>query len=72
MKLDPALFEGCHVSWKGMATNVRPDAKTGRTAFDFLVGYQDKKRLDGLVPARISGAEVPMDRPLEILAAIRV
>lgn len=72
VKLDPALFEGCYVSWKGMATNVRPDAKTDRTAFDFLVGYQDKKRLDGLVPARISGAEVPMDRPLEILAAIRV
>jgi tetratricopeptide (TPR) repeat protein len=82
---DPALYDGCSVVWKGMAANVRPDAsvrtdasakpeagaKEGGIAFDFLVGYQDKKKLEGLVPARIAGAEVPMDRPLEILAVLR-
>ncbi len=68
---DPGLYDGCSVAWKGMAANVRPDAGAGAIAFDFLVGYQDKKRLEGLVPARISGAEVPMDRPLEILATLR-
>jgi hypothetical protein len=75
---DPGLYDGCSVDWKGMAANVRPDAsqkpgaraEPGAIAFDFLVGYQDKKRLEGLVPARIAGAEVPMDRPLEILAVI--
>lgn len=72
---DPALFAGCSVAWKGMAANVRTLAgvKTdaGAVAFDFLVGYQDKKKLEGLVPARINGVEVPVDRPLEILAILK-
>jgi hypothetical protein len=66
---DPDLYDGCSVAWKGMAANVRSDS--GTIAFDFLVGYQDKKRLEGLVPARVSGADVPMDRPLEILAVLK-
>ena len=52
-----------------MAANVRRE--TGEVAFDFLVGYQEKKRLEGLVPATMIGAEVPVDRPLEILATLR-
>jgi tetratricopeptide (TPR) repeat protein len=72
---DPPLYDGCSVAWKGMAANVRPDdragAEPGSIAFDFLVGYQGKKKLEGLVPARMSGAEVPVDRPLEILATLR-
>jgi tetratricopeptide (TPR) repeat protein len=67
-RLDPQLYEGCSVVWKGMAANVR--AESGAVAFDFLVGYQDKKRLEGLVPARMGGAEVPVDRALEILATL--
>jgi len=66
---DPALYDGCSVVWKGMAANVR--ASPSSVAFDFLVGYQDKKRLEGLVSARTSGFEVPVDRPLEILATLR-
>jgi tetratricopeptide (TPR) repeat protein len=69
---DPALYDGCAVAWKGMAANVRPvSGGGGEIAFDFLVGYQGKKKLEGLVPARMSGAEVPVDRPLEILASLR-
>jgi tetratricopeptide (TPR) repeat protein len=54
-------------------SSLKPAAKAapGALAFDFLVGYQDKKRLEGLVPARIAGVEVPVDRPLEILASLR-
>ena len=66
---DPALYDGCSVAWKGMAANVRSDS--AGVAFDFLVGYQDKKVLEGIVAARISGAEVPVDRPLEILGILR-
>ena len=66
---DPGLFNACTIAWKGMAANVHSDS--GVVSFDFLVGYQDKKRLEGLVTAKISGAEVPMDRSLEILATIR-
>jgi hypothetical protein len=66
---DPYLYDGCSIVWRGMAANVRSEG--GAIAFDFLDGYQDKKRLEGIVPARISGAEVPMDRPLEMLAVLR-
>ena len=69
VQADSSLYDGCSVVWRGMAANVRSDA--GTIAFDFLVGYQDKKRLEGLVPSRIAGAEVPVDRPLEILAVIK-
>jgi tetratricopeptide (TPR) repeat protein len=77
VQADPALYDGCSVDWKGMAANVRagPAAQVGTDAgslaFDFLVGYQDKKRLDGLVPARMIGGDVPVDRALEILAVLR-
>jgi hypothetical protein len=80
-RADPWLYEGCAVVWRGMAANVRPDAhagtgaaaksEVGAVSFDFLVGYQDKTRLEGLVPARMDGAEIPVDRALEILAIIR-
>ncbi|HET7838387.1 MAG TPA: hypothetical protein VFL04_01420, partial [Rectinemataceae bacterium] len=66
---DPLLYYGCSVIWRGMAANVRPEGKA--LAFDFLVGYDRMKRLEGIIPARITGAEVPVDRPLEILALIR-
>jgi hypothetical protein len=66
---DPGLYDGCSVVWKGMAANVR--AEEGTIAFDFLVGYQEKKRLEGIVPARMAGADIPVDRPLEILAVLK-
>jgi tetratricopeptide (TPR) repeat protein len=68
---DPQLYDGCSIAWKGMAANVRPGSDAGGLAFDFLVGYQDKKKLEGLIPARMSGAEVPMDRALELLAVVK-
>jgi len=63
------LYDGCSVDWRGMAANLRKDGTA--TGFDFLVGYQDKKRLEGIAQARIDGAEVPVDRALELLAVIR-
>ena len=72
---DPGLYDGCSVAWKGMAANVRPkDAANpdgSALAFDFLVGYQDKKKLEGIIPAAIGQGPVPVDRPLEMLAVIR-
>jgi tetratricopeptide (TPR) repeat protein len=68
-RADPGLYDGCSVVWRGMAANVHVDA--GSVSFDFLVGYQDKKMLAGIVPARVIGAEVPVDRALEILATLR-
>ncbi len=41
-------------------------------SFDFLVGYEDKKRLDGIVPVTITGPiNINGDKPFELLAVIR-
>jgi tetratricopeptide (TPR) repeat protein len=69
VQADPSLYDGCTVIWKGMAANVRQEGQT--VLFDFLVGYQDKKLLEGLVSASIGDLDVPMDRGLEILATIK-
>jgi tetratricopeptide (TPR) repeat protein len=65
---DPALYDGCAVAWKGLAANV---AERGSVfSFDFLVGYQDKNRLEGIAKASIADVPVPVDRPLELLASL--
>jgi tetratricopeptide (TPR) repeat protein len=66
---DPALYDGCAVIWRGMAANVQQ--KGNSVSFDFLVGYHEKKRLEGILPSRIKDAMVPLDRALEILAVVR-
>jgi tetratricopeptide (TPR) repeat protein len=66
---DPALYAGCYVKWTGMATNIQND--TNETTFDFLVGYEDKRKLDGQV--RVScpfAAKISSEAPLEILARV--
>jgi tetratricopeptide (TPR) repeat protein len=65
---DPWLYDGCSVVWKGMAANVQE--RGGVVSFDFLVGYHEKNRLEGIAKARIAEAAVPLDRPLELLATL--
>lgn len=69
---DPSLYEGCAVLWKGRAANVESDP-AGAVSFDFLVGYTDKKSLEGIVPVDFNGNHVNVggDRPLELLAIVR-
>jgi tetratricopeptide (TPR) repeat protein len=67
---DPALYRDTHVIWRGMATNVSIEENT--TAFDFLVGYDTRKTLEGIVPVAFDRALViNPDRPLEVLGRIR-
>jgi len=67
---EPRLFEGVAVIWKGAATNIT-DEDNGPT-FDFLVGYHDKKRLEGIVTVKISfPMKIPSGIPIEILGRIR-
>jgi tetratricopeptide (TPR) repeat protein len=67
---EAGLYDGCAVAWKGMAANIREDR--GEIVFDFLVGYHDKKRLEGIISGSAQGIPIPVDRPLELLAVIRV
>jgi len=66
---DPPLYNGVHVIWKGMATNV-VTSDTG-TSFDFLAGYDTRKTLEGIIPVMFPNA-VPLnpEQPLELLGRI--
>lgn len=66
----PRLYEGVGVIWKGLPANVV--AAGTATTFDLLVGYHDKKRLEGIVQVRAAfEARLPPDRPVEVLARVR-
>jgi tetratricopeptide (TPR) repeat protein len=66
---DPFLYRDCHVIWRGMATNV--DTLQNLTAFDFLVGYDTRKTLEGIVPVVFDKAvALNSERPLEILGRV--
>jgi tetratricopeptide (TPR) repeat protein len=66
---DPSLYRDCHVIWSGMAANL--EALQEGTAFNFLVGYDTRSTLEGMVPV-VFNFSVPVnpERPLEILARV--
>jgi tetratricopeptide (TPR) repeat protein len=66
----PRMFEGVAVLWKGQAGNVR-ESGTG-VELDLLVGYQDKKNLEGLVAVSFPfSLRISAGVPLEILGRVR-
>ncbi|MDR1635730.1 MAG: tetratricopeptide repeat protein, partial [Treponema sp.] len=66
---DPFLYRGCHVIWRGMATNV--ESLPDRTAFDFLVGYETRKTMEGIVRVVFEqAAAINPEKPLEVLGRI--
>ena len=67
---DPWLYEGSYVRWRGRPSNV--DIDDDRIAFDFLVGYEDGRQLDGVVPAEFDFAvRIDSSYAIEILARVR-
>jgi len=78
---NPRLYEGVGIIWKGLVANVAvvdsvddqaTDSTTSNTTFDLLVGYHDKKRLEGIVQVRAGfKASLTPDRPVEVLAQVR-
>jgi tetratricopeptide (TPR) repeat protein len=66
---NPALYDDCYVLWSGKVANVRisPEAVT----FDLLVGYQDERVLQGVVPVRLEFAfDLDNGMAVEILGKI--
>jgi len=47
----PFLYDGCHVVWAGKVANL----EVGKSAitFNLLVGYQQERELEGIVPVRL-------------------
>ncbi|MDR3167832.1 MAG: tetratricopeptide repeat protein [Treponema sp.] len=66
---EPALYRDCYVIWRGMATNL--DTQQNKTTLDFLVGYDTRSTLEGIVPV-VFDFSVPVnpERPLEILGRV--
>ena len=66
---DPILYRDVNVLWKGMATNVRTDGN--HTVFDFLVGYDTRKTLEGIVEVHFPTAvSINTERSLELIGRI--
>jgi tetratricopeptide (TPR) repeat protein len=66
---DPALYRDVHVIWQGMAPNIAISDNT--TTFDFLVGYDTRRTLEGIIPVTFSHAvSINPERPLEVLGRI--
>jgi hypothetical protein len=69
VRQDPILYRDCYVIWRGMATNL--NAGESSAAFDFLIGYDTRTKLEGIVRVNFDFS-VPLDpeRPLEVLGRV--
>jgi hypothetical protein len=67
----PALYDGCSVRWRGKIANY----KVGKDAigFDLLVGYDQEKELEGIVPVTLPFAvDLANGMALEVLGQVMV
>jgi len=64
----PWLYDGCWVLWRGMTANIVYDDDVIR--FDYLVGFEDGKVLEGRVGVEIPFLTVMEPLPLELLAQV--
>jgi hypothetical protein len=66
---DPPLYRDCYALWSGMAANIIEGHD--ETSFDFLVGYDKRSDIEGIVKVRIPrAAAIDPKRPLEVLGRI--
>jgi hypothetical protein len=66
----PRLYDGVAVIWKGLPANI--EMSEAGTNFELLVGYHDKRKLDGIVAVRAPfELRLPPDRPVEVLARVK-
>ncbi|MDR1837338.1 MAG: tetratricopeptide repeat protein [Treponema sp.] len=69
VKNEPVLYRDVYVIWRGMATNV--EVAEEYTSFDFLVGYDTRSTLEGIVPVKFNiPVSISSERPLEVLGKI--
>ena len=54
VRQNPLLYSDCFVVWSGKVANVRLGAES--ITFELLVGYQDEKELEGVVPVTLGFA----------------
>jgi len=71
VKADPMLYQDCWVIWSGRVTNVRVDDSYYEC--DLLVGYENWKRLEGVVALSMQQpVSIDEERPVQVLAKIEI
>jgi hypothetical protein len=66
---NPPLYDGSSVAWKGKVANLRTSKES--ILFDFLVGYQEQKELEGIVPMTLTFPTILENgMPLEVLGTV--
>jgi len=66
---DPFIYRDCHVIWRGMASNL--SLEQNHTSFDFLVGYDTRRTMEGIVQVDYDFAiPVNPEHPVEILGRV--
>ena len=66
---NPELYRECYVIWKGRVSNLRVDSDAIR--FDFLVGYETGKVVEGIVPVTVPFAvDIDPAYPIEVLGQV--
>jgi len=66
---EPFIYRDCYVIWKGMASNLILEQK--HTSFDFLVGYDTRRTMEGIVRMDYNEASaINPEMPLQILGKI--
>ena len=66
---DPFMYRDCHIIWRGMASNLK--VENNHTSFDFLVGYDTYRTMEGIVQVDYDFAiPVNPERPVEILGRV--
>ena len=69
IEAEPVIYRDCHVKWRGIAANL--EIGQNNTSFDFLVGYDTRRSLEGTVRVDFDFAiAVNPERPVEILGRI--
>lgn len=68
---NPELYRNCFVVWKGRVSNLRVDEDAIR--FEFLVGYETEKVVEGIVPVIVPFAvDIDPAYPIEVLGRIEL
>jgi hypothetical protein len=66
---EPWLYDGCYVRWSGQTSNVTSTG--GVTRFQFLVGYEEERVLEGIIVAEYDGLFDFRAGPIELIGRIQ-
>jgi len=67
--VDPPLYAGCFVVWRGKVANLRVSGEA--LSFDLLVGYESQQQLHGVVPVSTTfAAELADGDAVEVLGRV--